>query len=208
MIIKWFINTKENKKITNNINTKLNIEEVRDGKSDIDFNYLSSINSDTVGYIMIDGIDINYPVVKSNDNDFYLNHSFDKRTNKAGWIYMDYRNNSINDKNVVIYGHNMKDGSMFGRLKQLKKHNVNTINYYEGKDKYIYQVFSVYEIDSEDYYITTSFSNGEFINFLKTIKKRSMYSYDYEPKEEDNIITLSTCSYGNKRYVVHAYRTN
>lgn len=210
MIIRWFIGTRNNKKIIEKVNTKINVEEIRDGKNEIDFDYLLRLNSDTVGYIMVNGVDINYPVVKTDNNDFYLNHSFDKSKNVAGWIFMDYRNNNIDaDKNTIIYGHNMKDGSMFAKLKTLKKSNPTSITYIVNNAKYEYKVFSIYEIDAEDYYISTTFSNDdEYLVFLETMKSRSLYNYDYNASVSDNILTLSTCSSNNKRLVVHAYRVN
>ena len=198
MIIKWFINTNSNKKIIEEVNSRIDIEDIHDGKSN------------TVGYLSIDNTDINYPVVRTTDNSYYLNHSFDKTKNVAGWIFMDSNNKDISsDKNTVIYGHNMKDGSMFGKLKLLKKNNSNTIYYYDSNNKYEYRVFSIYEINEEDYYINTVFSdNKEYLKFIQTIAKRSMYNYEYDIDVNDNIITLSTCTFGSKRLVVHAYRVN
>ena len=210
MIIKWFINTNSNRKIIEEVNSRIDIEDIHDGKSNIDFNYLLKIDSDTVGYLSIDNTDINYPVVRTTDNNYYLNHSFDKTKNVAGWIFMDSNNKDIKtDKNTVIYGHNMKDGSMFGKLKLLKKNNSNTIYYYDSSNKYEYRVFSIYEINEEDYYINTVFnSDKDYLKFIQTIAKRSMYDYEFDIDVNDNIITLSTCTSGSKRLVVHAYRVN
>lgn len=210
MIIRWFINSMSNKKTIKNVNNKIKIEEVKDGKRDIDFEFLKRTNSDTVGYIMVSGLDINYPVVKTNDNNFYLSHSFDKSKNVGGWVFMDYRNSAnLQDKNTIIYGHNMKDGSMFGRLKQLKNSDSDTIYYYINDVKYTYKIFSIYDIEEEDYYITTLFDCGNaYTEFLNKVKSRSIKEYSYEPSISDNILTLSTCSSSNKRFVVHAYRVN
>lgn len=204
LIVKWFINTRSNKKLLNEINTKLDIEEVRSGKNEIDYDYLLSINPDTVGYLIVENTSISYPVVKTNNNDYYLNHSFDKSNNVAGWIFMDYRNKS-DDNNIIIYGHNMKDGSMFGKLKVLKNNNDHYISYYDNNVKYRYKVFSIYEVEAEDYYISPTFDN---IGFINTLKSRSIYDYGYTPNIDDKIITLSTCSSNNKRLVVHAYKLN
>ena len=206
MIVKWIAGIQKNKSIVKEINTKINLEEIRNGKNEIDFDYLLRFNSDTVGYLMVDGIDINYPVVKTNNNDYYLNHSFDKNKNVAGWIFMDYRNNDINtDRNTIIYGHNMKDGSMFGKLKQLKNNNSGTIYYYTDNSKLTYKIFSLYEIEEEDYYIKTVFNDDDtYLSFLETLKGRSIQKIDYNPSVSDQIITLSTCSTGGRRFVVHA----
>ena len=206
MIIRWFINSMNNKKTIKNVNNEIKIEEVKDGKRDIDFEFLKSINSDTVGYIMISGLDINYPVVKTDDNNFYLSHSFDKSKNVGGWIFMDYRNSSsiFDDKNTIIYGHNMKDGSMFGKLRQLKNSDIDTIYYYDKESKLTFKIISMYEIEEESYYITTNMDDSEYLEFLNTIKGRSIKKIDYNPSLEDKIITLSTCTNNTKRFVVHA----
>lgn len=89
---------------------------------ELDFDNLSSINSSTVGWITVFGTSINHPVVKGSDNSFYLSHSFDKSYNKAGWIFADYRNKfDDTDKNIIIYGHNRMDSSMFATLKNTQK---------------------------------------------------------------------------------------
>ena len=208
MIIRWFIGSINNKKITKEVNNEIKIEDVKDGKREVDFDYLKNINNDTVGYLIVNNTSINYPVVKTTDNSFYLTHSFDKSKNVGGWIFMDYRN-TINDRNVIIYGHNMKDGSMFGKLKLLKSENSGVITYIENNIKYEYKVFSVYEIDEEDYYIKTTFSSDEdYSAFIRTIKGRSIYNYGLEPDINSKILTLSTCSTSNRRLVVHAYRIN
>ncbi len=210
MIIRWCIGSIKNKKMSKKVNNEIKIEEILDGKRELDFDYLYNINSDTVGYLTIDSLGINYPVVKTTDNDYYLSHSFDKSKNVGGWIFMDYRNISINDdKNTVIYGHNMKDGSMFGKLHNLKNSDVDTIYYYDKDGKHTYKIYSIYEIEEEEYYITTLFDCGNaYTEFQNKVKARSIKEYSYEPKYEDNTLTLSTCSNNNKRFVVHAYKVN
>ena len=152
----------------------------------VNFNDLINKNSDTVGWIKLNGTNINYPVVHTSNNDYYLTHSFDKSYNDAGWVFMDYRND-IDDlsKNTIIYGHSRLDKTMFGSLK-----NITKSNWYKNKDNYIvklstpeyntlWQVFSVYKIPTETYYITTSFSSdADYDKFLKTISERSIYKFN------------------------------
>lgn len=76
-------------------------------------------NKDTKGWIRYNSNKINYPIVQAKDNDYYLDKNFYKKYNQAGSIFMDYRNNSFNDKNVVLYGHSMLDNLMMGSLKDL-----------------------------------------------------------------------------------------
>lgn len=154
-----------------------------------------------------------YPVVKGTNNSFYLNHCFDKSNNSAGWIFADYRNKFDNtDKNIVIYGHNMRDGSMFGSMLNIlnakwyeNEENTN-ITLYTENEKCMYKVFSIYKIENEDYYIKTEFKNdNEFEDFIKTLKKRSIKDFNVDVSKDDNILTLSTCANNNKyRVVLHA----
>jgi len=180
---------------------------------EVDFNDLLKTNKDTVAFLSVKGTNINYPVVQTTDNNYYLSHAYDKTPNKAGWVFMDYRNDSNNlNQNTVIYAHSRYDGTMFGSLK-----TILTSAWYKNKDNHIiristpyentmWQVFSVYTIYKESYYITTSFSNDkEYATFLKTIKDRSEKSFSGTVNTNDKILTLSTCkdNFGN-RVVMHA----
>ncbi len=154
-----------------------------------------------------------YPVVKGTNNSFYLNHCFDKSNNSAGWIFADYRNKFDNtDKNIVIYGHNIRDGSMFGSMLNIlnakwyeNEENTN-ITLYTENEKCMYKVFSIYKIENEDYYIKTEFKDdNEFEGFIKNLKKRSIKDFNVDVSKDDNILTLSTCANNNKyRVVLHA----
>lgn len=190
----------------------------RDGQSEffVDFDKLKTINSDTVGWLRIDGLEINMPIVKTDDNNYYMKHSFDKSNNLSGWAFVDCRNKlDGSDKNVVIYGHNRRDDIIFSSL-------VNVLNpdWYNNEDnRHIifidqsgqienYEIFSVYQIEAEDYYINTNFSSNDgFRNFLKTLEKRSIKNYNLDLNGESPILTLSTCGKNSKyRVVVHAVR--
>jgi sortase B len=179
----------------------------------VNFKQLREQNADTVAYLKVRNTNIDYVIVKGNDNEYYLNHNFNKEKNVSGWIFADYHNKfDGSDRNIVMYGHNTWDGSMFGSLK-----NVLDGEWYQNKDNhkitfiteegiYTYQVFSTYVIASEDYYIMTNFSDDiEFQTFLKNLRFRSIYDYGVDVNEDDRIITLSTCSGdGKKRVVLHA----
>lgn len=178
----------------------------------IDFAKLKERNADTVGFIKVNGTNINYPVVQTKDNDFYLNHAFDKKYNSAGWIFADYRNDMKNfGKNTIIYGHGRLNNIMFGSLKNILKSdwfdnkNNYIIKFLAEKENTLWQVFSVYSIKVESYYITTNFaSDNEYNNFLQTLKKRSIKHFSAEVNSNDKIITLSTCQNGGRRVVMHA----
>lgn len=179
---------------------------------EVDFNYLKESNNQTVGYLKLNGLDIEFPVVQAEDNDFYLTHSFDKSYNSAGWIFADYRNKvDGTDKNLVIYGHNRRDGSMFCPLRSVLTEEWFSVDknkkfmFITENGKSYYQIFSVYKIPAEDYYITTDFYNNEFDQFLKVIKDRSEFNFGVDVNSNDTIITLSTCDNNSEyRIAVHA----
>ena len=214
-IYKWYKDKTSNKEIVEQIKETVVVEDKNEYKEEytIDFNKLKEQNKETVAWIKVNNTNIEYPVVKANNNNFYLNHSFDKSENLAGWIFADYRNKFDNtDKNIIIYGHNMRDGSMFGSLKNIlnsdwyeNEENTN-ITLYTENEKCIYKVFSIYKIESEDYYIKTEFSNdNQLEQFVNTIKNRSIKKFDIDVSKEDNILTLSTCANNNRyRIVLHA----
>ena len=221
---------------TNKINKELNLFQISNNKEgilvnepsnknsnyyyyvnfpfyEVNFANLLPKNNNIVGFIKLNNTIINYPVVQANDNNYYLNHSLDKKSNGAGWIFMDYRN-SINklDDNTIIYGHHRKDGTMFGSLK-----NVLTTNWQNDRDNYViyfstlnenmlFQIFSIYTIKQESYYLTTTFNNNsEKQKWIDTMKKRNIVSIDTEVNINDKFLTLSTCkNRRGDRIVVHA----
>ncbi|MCX4365772.1 MAG: class B sortase [Bacilli bacterium] len=175
-----------------------------------DLGEIQKLNKEVKGWINIPFTNVNYPYVQHKDNSYYLNHSFDKSKNKAGWLFMDYRNNALElDDNTIIYGHNRLDGSMFGSLNNLTKKNylndttehiiyLSTDNY-----NYVFEIFSIYRIETTDDYLKTTFKDHEFADWLSLVKKRSMYNFDVEVDESDKVITLSTCYKHVKKLVIH-----
>ncbi len=177
---------------------------------------LHTQNSDIVGFICAEGTKISYPVTRYTDNEFYLDHSFDKKTLKSGTIFMDYRNlRSIGEnKNIVIYGHNMSNGSMLGGVTKFYKNesffNNTPIIFYAFDGIYTFEVFSVYKTSADYQYFKTEFnSREEFLNFAKEVKGNSIYQKDVTFKEGDIILTLSTCTNTTQlgRYALHARLT-
>lgn len=175
---------------------------------------LTKLNKDTVGWITLNNTKINYPVVQSNDNKYYLNRAFDNSINNIGWIFVDYRNNMDDlDKNTIIYGHSMiKGGLMFSTLKNVLESNwynneKNLIIDFSVKDKkYKWQIFSIYSIQETIDYLYTDFnSDEEFIKFVDELKFRSIKNFNIKINSKDKILTLSTCHNDNQhRVVVHA----
>lgn len=215
-IVIWYMNNQNNKKISDEIAEFVTVDETKeddDEKYVVDFEKLKEKNSDIVAWLKVKGTNIETTVVKTTNNDYYLTHNFNKEYNSAGWIFADYKNKvDGTDKNLVIYGHNMRDDSMFGSLKWV----INEDWYNNEDNKYItlitenetqvYEVFSVYRIEKEDYYIQTNFNTEkEFNTFAQTIKKRSKKDFNVDVNKEDTVLTLSTCANNNKyRVVLHA----
>lgn len=179
---------------------------------DVNINKLKQENDDTVGWIKVLGTNINYPIVQASDNDYYLKRDFTKKENKGGWIFLDYRN-KIDDlsKNNIIYGHRRYNKSMFGTLKNVLNKNwlTNTDNHIIKistlKYNYLFQVFSVYQVPNETYYLQTDFlDNNSYLDFLNTIVSRSEYNFNTEVNEDTVILTLSTCHNKEDRLVVHS----
>lgn len=212
-IFKWYKDKTNNNKIAEQIKSTVIVEDENKEEYTVDFKKLKEQNNETVAWIKVNNTNVEYPVLRATNNSFYLNHSFDKSKNSAGWIFADYRNKfDGTDKNIIIYGHNMRDDSMFGSLKNIlnsdwydNEENTN-ITLYTENEKSIYKVFSIYKIESEDYYIKTEFSNdNEFEKFIETLKKRSIKNFNIDISKEDSILTLSTCANNNKyRVVLHA----
>ena len=174
-IFKWYNDKTNNNKIAEQIKSTVIVEDKNEEEYTVDFKKLKEQNNETVAWIKVNNTNVEYPVLRATNNSFYLNHSFDKSKNSAGWIFADYRNKfDGTDKNIIIYGHNMRDDSMFGSLKNIlnsawydNEENTN-ITLYTENEKSIYKVFSIYKIESEDYYIKTEFSNdNEFEKFIR-----------------------------------------
>ncbi len=173
---------------------------------------LSSINSDYEFWINVEGTNIDYPVVKGHDNKFYLNHDFNKNYLPAGSIFLDYRNEFESDLNSVIYGHHMRNSTMFGQLEKFKdkdffnKHKTITI---QSKDKtYEYEIFAIGIYSANFGYNKVDFNGKkDFDNYINRILDNSLYFEDIV-NSDSQILTLSTCSYeyDNARTALFAVR--
>jgi len=178
------------------------------------YNDLLSINKDTIGWLTVNNTRVNYPVVQTIDNDFYLNHAYDKTKNIAGWLYVDYRCDMDNiSKNTIIYGHSgLKGNIMFSSLQKTLEskwyNNQNNLNIkFSIKEKeYEWKIFSIYVVDNTSDYLYTNFNSDEaYLNFINMIKNRSITNYEVEVNSTDKILTLSTCYKDNsRRLVIHA----
>lgn len=179
---------------------------------DVNLDKLVSQNNDTRGWISVGGTDINYPFVQSSDNKFYLNRSFDKTYNDAGWVFLDYRNNINNlSKNNILYAHARVDRTMFGSLRNvlknewLKNKDNHVIKLSTLNENSLWQIFSVYSLETESYYITTEFKNdADFQKYINKSLERSRFDFNVNLNVNDIILTLSTCHGEKKKLVVHA----
>lgn len=180
--------------------------------NNVSIDKLKKTNKDIVSWITVDGTNINYPVVQAKDNNYYLSHDIEKNIKASGWVFMDYRNaKDMSDDNTIFYGHNLANNTSFGSLSNVFKSDwFETSNHYievlSEKEKHVYEIFSVYTINPETYYLQNNFnSKDSYISFINTIKSRSIYDFNINVDNKDKIITLSTCTDDNKnRDVVHA----
>lgn len=171
-------------------------------------------NEDTVGWIRIEDTVIDYVVVQGEDNDEYLHKGFYGENNSAGTIFLDYRNEIGGDRqNLIVYGHRMKDDSMFGELGEYldygfyQQHPSFTFITEEGE--YDCEIFSIYRCTTEvDYCQPTFASDEEMLDYIEDCKDLSEHKMAVEVTADDTIITLSTCDYDLDpdlgRLVVHA----
>ena len=197
--LKQYTNTKSNEETSNNITWP-----------EVDFKSLKEINNDVIGWIYFEDTKINYPIVKGIDNEYYLNHMIDGTNNSAGSIFMDYRNQeNFNNKHTIIYGHHMKNGSMFSNLIKYKEQS-----FYDKHPYYLIMTPNKnYKIDIISGYVTNINENAWNLNFssdseyetwIKKTIDASLFESNIIPATKDNIITLSTCSYefDNARFVL------
>lgn len=198
-IIKDYFSYKENEKSNNELIE--NVIEINPNtkESSIDWNHLQSSNEDIIGWIEIEDTKINYPILQDNSNLFYLKHSYNKSYSSSGSIFTTNKNPFI-DEETIIYGHNMKNGSMFSMLdKYLNKDFLYShlkIKIYTPTINYEGTIFSVYSIGIEKE--NNNIKQLEFNERMKYYKKASEYNLD-TMNNSTNIVKLSTCSYINAK---------
>ena len=191
-----------------------NLYKIYGNKSiqEINFNELRSVNSDVKAWIIVDGTNINYPVVQTSNNDYYLKYNIKKKKTTNGWPFVDYRNSSsMSDDNTIFYGHNLLNKTAFGSISNLftkswLNNSSHKILVLTDTKMYEYEIFSVYYSDPNSYYLQTKFSSpASKLNFFNNLKVKSKVKLPATVSENDKIITLSTCTDDNKgRKVVHA----
>ena len=180
----------------------------------IDFDSLQEINPDVIGWLEMEAVDtINYPIVQGEDNDYYLHRTFQRTDNFAGSIFMDYMNKSnFGQRNTIVYGHNMKNGSMFGSLKDYRDQEVYQKSpyfwIYTPTRIYKYEIFACAEVDKfgQDYQITFR-DKEDFREFIYRAQDQALYDTGVDVDYTDTVVTLSTCT-GNEatRFIVQGKR--
>ena len=203
-ILQWKKENELVKDIVKNEEEKLKIDDDNNRYLDEE---IKKDNENVVGWLIVDGTQINYPVLQYYDNEYYLYHDFNNMENSAGWIFMDYQNKP-SDQNIVIYGHHRRDGSMFGSIDSL--YNIQddreyVISFITSTEIIKYKIFSIYTINSYDFYNERNFD--DFNEKIKIFSDRSEVNFHQNYSQAKQIITLSTCHNNNvDRIVVHAFK--
>ena len=188
-------------------------DDTKEETFSVDFEKLLEMNSDVVGWIRFDEpSEINYPVVQGRDNEEYLKRTFEANTNKLGTLFV-YVNNpgDFSGRNTFIYGHNMKNGSMFAQLLKYKddsfykEHPYFYIYTPDGKVR-TYEIFSAGVVkDTSDSYIMDYADDAAFQTYIDYIKQQSAYPTSAEVTTASKIVSLSTCTNvrDDERFLVH-----
>lgn len=181
----------------------------------VDFNALRQINPEIVAWLFIPGTSINYPVLQGSDNSYYLNHLADGTRNRCGSIFLDYRSSpDFSDRNTIIHGHNMGNGTMFQDLTLYKSHEFfdDHPNGYllTPKEKYTITFFagSLVTVDSDAWKRDFS-GDAAFNTWLDDILSAASVHTELQPNSSDQIVSLSTCSYEfqDARWVLQGFIT-
>ena len=177
----------------------------------VDFEKLRKVNPDVVGWIRIEKLGISYPIVQGEDNEYYLAHTFYKKENKCGSIFMEAENQGdFSDQNTFVYGHNMKDKSMFARLNEFREEDT----FHENPEFYIYTPAGVRKYKIYSCQIAAlggesfrhQFSGvDDYSRWQEEVQARSLYVMGVEPKATQSTVTLMTCTPAGEgyRFLVH-----
>lgn len=224
VLYRWNENNKQNLNIMNELKDYAQITDVSEdsqesgseteansvSKLEVDFSELKAKNSDTVAWVKVNNTNINFPIVKSSDNKYYLKHNFNKESNGAGWIFADYRCSFDElSKNTIVYGHNRRNGTMFSNLSYFMNDDWNFENensyfsFATETKSYKAEIFSVYMISASKLTLKNEFQdNSEFQNYITSVKNLSIHDFNVEINENDQIITLCTCDNTSQNRIV------
>ena len=215
---------KEYQSILDDVISVEEVEQTADAEEDngervvfqVDFGKLQSINKEVVGWIRFDNPSkISYPIVQAEDNDKYLTQTVEGKKNSSGSIFMDANNTAnFSDRNTFIYGHNMKNGSMFGQLRKYKNYDFYKENPYfyiytpDGKETK-YQVYAVCIVeDTSESYHKFYDNDDAYLKYLQYIKSIARYDTGVEVTAQTQLVSLSTCTNvtETQRLLVHGVK--
>lgn len=199
----YFLSYKAEEKITS---------EVQQQKQDLSYEGLSKQYKDMKAWIHIEDTKIDYPVMQSSNNEFYLSHDYKGNRLRSGSIFIDYRNTpDFTDRHTILYGHDMRNESMFGQLSNYADETFADLHPYieliVGNEKLVLQVVYAYNTTTDFYYIETQFTDETYHDFLSQIKQKTLIHENIALNTTDQLVTLSTCesdASNEKRFVVHA----
>lgn len=204
---------KSNKLYAELNNENLEYQDTSDWKDmiDVDFSNLTKINSDVAGWIYVEGTDISYPIMYSGDDETYLRTTINKEHATAGSIFLEgYNLPDFSDSHSIVYGHNMRNLSMFGSLKLYKENE----DYYDShryfqiitpKAKMRFEIFSYFDTEPASWvYTVPYYDNQEFADYIDELISHSYIKLDnYDIDSSDKVVTLSTCSGSEMRFTIH-----
>ncbi len=183
------------------------------------FKELYEQNNDLVGWIKVENTDIDYPILQADDNSYYMDKDFYKEYSYPGSIFLDFRcdlNNMYQAAHQIVYGHNMKNETMFQQLTKYQDEDFFKENRYINIDtlygSYVFEVFAAYEMSVSFNYLVTDFSDRDkWLEFIEVFQQKSDFETDIVLSRSDVVLTLSTCTNSHKdnmRFVVHARLTD
>lgn len=175
-----------------------------------DFTELKQENEEIVGWLSCEGTVIDYPVMHTDNNEFYLHHLYNGESNPSGALFVDYRNNgAFTDRNTVIYGHNMKNDTMFSVLNSYKNQEYYdehpVLMLYTPEETYLVELLSGTLEDGTQEFIPFAFETEEaFLEYIEDLQNRSTFRSRVQISPGDRLVSLCTCSYEwtNARYLV------
>lgn len=224
----YIYNNNKNKKDSTDILNEVKIDstQVTEEKSEkmLKLEELQKENNEIIGWLEIEGTNINYPVLQGTDNEFYMKNNYKKEKSKDGSIFLDKSYNwDIPSGNLLLYGHNNKNGIMFQDLLKYKNEDFykehTKIKFTTNKKDNVYEIISVFYsrvyYKSEKnvfryYYFVNANNEQEYNDFVNNAKKSSIYDTGINANYGDQLLTLSTCEYSQEdgRFVVVAKKIN
>ena len=185
-------------------------EKAPERQISMDFTELLKVNPDIKGWIFGEGTNVDYPVLHTDNNDFYMDHLYNKEYNSSGSIFSDYRNRGdFTDRNTVLYGHHMGNGTMFGSIEHYASQDfydaTPTMMLYTPEGDYLIELICGTHESGDDQFVEFDFkTEEEFQEYVESFRKRSTFKSDVQVQPGDKLISLCTCAYvfDNARFML------